>query len=124
MALIPRGGPRMAVQDRLRGGCLRLEDGPVGDVAIPLNQCRDGTAFADDNFEQFPDRIRDRPIVAVDQQQFALIIGLFRMPREMDISYLLEWKISQGVEVRTAVILRRPENVVDVEKKPASGPSR
>ena len=51
-----------------------------------LDQCRNRPAPRDHDLEQFPDGIRDRPVMAVDQQHFALVVALFGMTGEMNLA--------------------------------------
>ena len=112
---------RVAVEDRLRGGSLRLEHGPVGNVAVPFDKRRDRAASADHDVEELPDRVGDRAVMAVDQQKVALVVRLLGMPGEMDLAHMLERKIGEIGERGVAVIGGRDEDVVDVEQQAASG---
>ena len=107
---------RVAVEDRLCGGGLRLEHGPVGDGAVPFDQRRNRPASADHDVEELPDRVGDRPVMAVDEQKIALVVRLLGMPGEMDLADMLERKIGEIGERRKAVIGGRNEDVVDVEQ--------
>src|ERR1700730_3340978 len=113
-----------AIEDRLRGGRLGLEDRPVGDVAVPFDQGWNRAAPRDHDLEQFPDGIRDRAVMAVDQQQVALVIGLFGMTGEMNLADESERKVGQIVQRRETVIGSRHEDVVDVEQQATSGTPR
>src|SRR6202041_2738831 len=93
-----------AIEDRLRGGCLGFEDRPVGDAAVPLDQRGYRPASRAHDLEYFPDGIRDRPVMAVDQQQFALVVGLFGMTGEVNLADLRQGEVGQIVECREAVI--------------------
>src|SRR5260221_3531363 len=104
-----------AVEDRLRRGGLGFEDRPVGDVAVPFDQGWNRAAPRDHDLEQFPDGIRDRTVMAVDQQQVALVVGLFCMTGEMNLADTGQRKIGQIVQRRETVIGRGHEDVVDVE---------
>src|ERR1700720_955678 len=77
--MMPLSDGVAAVEDFLRGGHLSFEDRLVGDVAVPLDQRRNRPTPRDHDLEQFPDDIRDRTIMAVDQQRLALVIGLCRL---------------------------------------------
>ena len=83
---------RVAVEDRLGGGGLRLEHGPVGDVAVPFDKRRDRPASADHDLEEFPDRVGDRAVMAVDEQKIALVVRLFGMPGQMDLAHMSSGK--------------------------------
>jgi hypothetical protein len=85
---------RVAIEDRSCGGGLRLEDGPVRDIAVPFNKRRDGSVSANYNVEQFPNRVGDRAVMAVDQQKLALVIPLVSMAGEMDLADTLQRKIA------------------------------
>src|SRR5450631_4620887 len=89
-----------AVEDRLRRGGLGFEDRPVGDVAVPFDQGWNRAAPRDHDLEQFPDSIRDRTVMAVDQQRRALVVGLFGMTGEMNLAYASERKVGQIVQRR------------------------
>src|SRR5262245_23787885 len=106
----------MAVDDRLRRDSFRLEQRPYWDVAVPLDERRYGPAPADHDIEQFPDRICDRAVVAVDAQKVALVVGLFGMAGEMDFSDVLERKIREIVKRGKAMVGSRNEHVVDVQQ--------
>src|ERR1700726_1996330 len=112
------------VEDFLRGSRLGFEDRPVGDVAVPLDQRRNRPAPRDYDFEQFPDGICDRTVMAVDQQQVALIVGLFGVTGEMNLTDTGERKVGQIVQRRETVIGGGHEYVVDVEQQAASGTPR
>src|SRR5258708_19965955 len=86
-----------AVEDRLRGRRLGFEDRPVGEITVPLDQRRNRPAPRDHDLEEFPDGIRDRTIMAVDQQQVALVIGLFGMAGEMNLADTSAPKLAQIV---------------------------
>ena len=93
---------RVAVEDRLRGGGLGLEHGPVGYVAVPFDKRRNGPASADHDVEELPDRVGDRPVMAVDQQKVALVVRLLGMPGQMDLAHMLERKIGEIGERRSS----------------------
>ena len=76
----------MPFQDLLGRRGLGLEDGPVGNIAVPLNQRRDGTAFSDDDIVQLPDCVSDRAIVTIDEEEFTFVVGLLGMAGEMDFA--------------------------------------
>ena len=97
---------------------------PFGNVAVPFDQRRDRPRLRDDDLEQVPDRVGDRPVVAVDEQGVAFVVALFGMSGEMDLADRRERKIGQIVERREAVIGRRHEDIVDVEQQAASGAPR
>src|ERR1700688_255238 len=75
-----------AVEDRLRRGGLRFEDRPIRNVAVPLDQRRNRPALGDHDLVQLPHGIRDRAVMAVDQERIPLVIGLFRMTREVGLA--------------------------------------
>ena len=78
----------------------------------------------DDALEQAPDRVGDRPVVAIDEQAIAFVVALLRMSGEMDFADRRERIIGQIVDRRKAVIGRRHEDIVDVEQQPAAGAPR
>ena len=98
--------------------------GHSGILAVPFDQRRDRPRLLDDALEQAPDRVGDRPVVAVDEQGIALVVALLRMSGEMDLADRRERIIGQIVERREAVIGRRHEDIVDVEQQAAAGPPR
>src|SRR5216683_7150592 len=122
MTPLPNG--MAAVEDRLRGRRLGFEDRPVGEIAVPLDQRRNRPAPRDHDLEEFPNGIRDRTIMAVDQQQVALVIGLFGMAGEMNLADTCERKVGQIVQRRETVIGSGHEDIVDVEQQAASGTPR
>ena len=71
---------RVAHEDRLGCGGVRLEHRPLGDVAVPFYKRRDRPALADQDLEELPYRVRNRPIMAVDEQKIALVVRLLGMP--------------------------------------------
>lgn len=48
--------------------------------------------MGDDGVEEFPHRVGDRTIVAVDEQKLALVICLFGMAGEMNLTDVLTLK--------------------------------
>ena len=94
----------MAVENCLRGGCLRLEHGPVGNVAVPFDQCGDWPALADHDGEELPDRVGDRSVMAVDEEKVALVVRLLGVPRQVDLAHVLEWEVGEIGQRRVAVI--------------------
>ena len=87
----------MAVEDRPGGGSLGLEHRPVGDFAVPFDQRRHRAAAADHAVVERPDRVRDRPVVAVDQEQIALIVRLRLVTGQMDLAHVLEREVREVV---------------------------
>jgi hypothetical protein len=110
---------RVTLEDRLSSGGLRLEHRPLGDVAVPFDKRRDRPALADHDLEEFPYRVRDRAIMAVDQQKIALVVRLFGMPGQMDLAHISKRKIGEVGERGITVVGGRNENVVDVEQQTA-----
>ena len=88
----------MAVQDRLRGGGLGLEDRPFGNIAVPFDQRRNCAAAADDYLEELPDRVRHRAVMTVDEHEIAFVVGLLGVSRQMDLTHPFERKIDEIVE--------------------------
>ena len=84
---------RVAVEDRLRGGGLRLEHGPVGDGAVPLDECGHWPASADHDVVELPDSVGDRAVMAVDEQKFVLVVRLLGMAAEMDLAHVLDREV-------------------------------
>ena len=80
-----------------------------------------GPAPADDDLVELPDRVGDRPVMAVDQQRVAFVVGLLGMSGEMDLADLRQREIGEIVERREAVVGRRDEDIVDVEQQAAAG---
>src|SRR6266481_5587934 len=111
----------MAAENRLRGASLGLQHRPFGDVAVPLDKCWKRPPASDDNLEQVPDASRHLPVVAVDEQEVSFVIGLFGMTREMDLTHVLERENVEIVERGIALVCRRNDDIVHVEKQPASG---
>ena len=91
------------------------------DVAVPFDERRDRSALADHDLEELPDRVGDRPVVAVDQQKIALVVLLLGMSGQMDLADLVERKIGKIGECRKAMVGGRHEDVVDVEQQAAAG---
>src|SRR5262245_37110603 len=71
---------RRPAEDGPGGGRLRPQDRPIRNLAVPFDQCGNWAAARDHNRVELPDRIGDRPVVAVDQQWCALIVTLCGMP--------------------------------------------
>src|SRR5258708_36680561 len=90
--------PRIMVQDRLRGASLGLQHGPFGDVAVPFDKRWKRPPASNNNREQVPDALRHLPVMAVDEEEFSLVIGLFGMTRQMDLAHGLEREIVELVE--------------------------
>jgi hypothetical protein len=86
---------RVAIEDRLGGGPLGLEDWPVGHLAVPLHQGRDRSALGNDAFEQLPDAICDRAVMTVNQEEIAFIVRLLGVTGQMDFPDVLQWKITK-----------------------------
>jgi hypothetical protein len=86
---------RATIDDRLRSVSLCFEQRPVGEITVPFDERRDGSVLADDGVEEFPHRVRDRTIVAVDEQKLALVICLFGMASEMNLTDVLKRKIGE-----------------------------
>src|SRR5207249_6356965 len=78
--------PLATVEDGLRGRSFRLQHRPIGNLAVPLDQCRDRTTLPDDDLVQLPHRVRDRPVMAVDQEPVAFIVSLLGVAGEMDLA--------------------------------------
>ena len=72
----------------------------------------------------FQTGIRDRAVMAVDQQQVALVVGLFGMTGQMNLPDMRQRKVGQIVQRREAVVGGGHEDVVDVEQQAASGAPR
>src|SRR5713226_747438 len=107
---------RVTVDDLLRGGHLRVEHGPVRDVAVPFHKRRDGPALTDHDVEESPDRVCDRAVMAVDKQKVALVIRLLGVPCQMDFANMLKWKIGEITWCGIAVVGGRNEDIVDVQQ--------
>ena len=88
----------MPVEDRPGGGGLGLQHRPVGDVAVPFDQRRHAARAADDHVVELPDRVGDRAVVAVDEQQLALVVRLLGMPGQVDLADLLEREVGEIAE--------------------------
>src|SRR5258708_14067911 len=114
---------RVTIQDRLCRHDLGLEQGPIGNLAIPFHESRNRPATAGNDVEESPHRIGNRAVMAVDEKPFALVVRLFGMPREVDFTHPFEREIRQVVERREAVIGGGNEDVVDVEQQSATRPS-
>src|SRR5258708_33034541 len=69
----------ITVEDLLCGPRLGLEHRPVGNVAVPFDERRDRAGAADDDFEQFPQRIGHRSVMTVDEQAIAFVVDLIGM---------------------------------------------
>src|SRR3546814_357509 len=95
---------RVAIEYRLRGGSLRIEHGPAGDVAVPFYQRRYRSALADHDVEKLPDRTGDGAVMAVDEQKATLVVRLFGMPRQMDLAHMFERKIGEIGKRGVAVV--------------------
>jgi len=112
--------PQITIEDRLGRGRLGLQHRPVRNFAVPFDQRRDSAAARDDDLVQVPHGIRDRPVMAVDQQQVAFIVALLGMTGEMDLADTRQRKIREIVERGETMIGRRHEHIVDVEQQSAS----
>src|SRR5690242_5960395 len=86
---------RVAIEDCLCGGGLRLEDWPIRDVAVPFDQRRNRTSSANHGVEKSPDGGRDRMVVAIDQQKVALVIRLFGVASQMNLTDMVHRKIGE-----------------------------
>src|SRR5258706_15579182 len=86
MASIRQKDDGVAIDDRLGCGGFGFENRPVGDVAVPLNQGRNRPDPRNDGLEQLPDLSRNGRVVAVDQQEGALIVRVFGMAGQMDFA--------------------------------------
>ena len=106
-----------AIEDRLRGGRFGLQDRPIRDLAVPLDQRRDGTTARDDDLVELPHGIRDRAVMAVDQQQIAFVVALLGMAGEMDLADARQRKVGEILRGGETVIGRGDEHVVDVEQQ-------
>ena len=80
-----------------------------------------GPLAADDDFKELPDRVGDRPVVAVDEQKIALVVGLLGVSRQVDFANVFDREIGQVVEGRVAVVGGGHEDIVDVEQQATSG---
>lgn len=85
----------VTIEDRLRGDCLGPQDRPIGNVAVPLDERGNSSTSPNDDLEEFPDCVGDRPIVTIDQQEVAFVVGLLSMTGEMNLTDAREWKIRQ-----------------------------
>jgi hypothetical protein len=93
-----------------------FEQRPIRQVAVPFNECRNGSAFANDDVEEFPHRVGNRTVVAVDEQKLALVICLFGMAGEMNLTHVFNRKISEIGERRKAMVGGRNKYVINVEQ--------
>src|SRR5882724_10354189 len=102
--------------------CLRLgaQHGPFRNAAVPFDQRRDGSAPRDHALEKVPDRVGHLPIVAVDQEQIAFVVGLLGMPGEMDFPDMAQREVSEIACSGIAVIRRGYEGIVYIEQQAAS----
>src|SRR6266853_5661792 len=107
---------RVAIDDRLRSVSLRFEQRPVREIAVPFDERRDGSVLADDGVEEFPHRVGNRTVVAVDEQKLALVICLFGMAGEMNLTHVFNRKISEIGERRKAMVGGRNKYVINVEQ--------
>src|SRR6516164_7064723 len=98
MAFTRLCGGATAIQNRLRESGFGLQDRPFENTAVPLDERRNGAAALDDDFEQLPHGIRDRAVMAVDQQQIALVIALLRVSGEVNLADARQRKIGEIVE--------------------------
>src|SRR5258708_4719123 len=110
----------VTIENRLRGDCFGPKDRPIGNVAVPLDERGNSSTPSNDDLEEFPDCVGDRPVVTVDQQEVAFVVGLLGMTGEMDLADAREWKIGQILQCREPMIGRGYEDVIDVEQQPAS----
>src|SRR5258708_34902245 len=85
----------MAIDDRLRGVCLRFEPSPVRKVAVPFDERRDGSALADDDVAELPYGVGDWTVMAVNEQKLALVIRLLGMAGEVNLTDVLKRKIGE-----------------------------
>src|SRR6516225_6690926 len=114
--MLARGDELATIEDSLCGCSLRFQDRPIRDLAIPFDQRRDWSALSDHDLKQFPDSIRDRAVMAVDQQQFAFVVGLFGVTCKMNLAYAGQRKVGQILQRRVAMIGGGYEDIVDVEQ--------
>src|SRR5260370_34434402 len=112
---------RVAIDDRLRSVSLRIEQRPVREIAVPFDERRDGSVLANDGVEEFPRGVGDRTVVAVDEQKLALVICLFGMAGEMNLTDVLKRKNGEIDKRCKTMIGGRNEHVVDVEQQAAPG---
>src|SRR5260370_33671712 len=95
MAVVRQGDDCVTIEDRRRGDSLGPEDRPIGNVAVPLDERGNSSTPPNDDLEEFPDCVGDRPVVTIDQQEVAFVVGLLGMTGEMDLTNAREWKIRQ-----------------------------
>ena len=67
------------VENSLGRRRLRPQDWPRRNFAVPFDQGRDAAAAGNHDLVELPDRVGDRPIMAVDQKTLAFIVALFSM---------------------------------------------
>src|SRR6516164_8677249 len=101
------------IKDGLCSCGLCFQDRPIRDLAIPFDPRRDWSALSDHDLKQFPDGIRDGSVMAVDQEQLALVVDLFGVTCEMDLVDRSQRKVGQILQWRETMIGGRHKNVVD-----------
>ena len=111
-----------SIEDRLGRGRLGFQDRPIGNLAVPFDQRRNGAAALDHDLEQLPHGVRNRTVMAVDEQQIALVVALLGMAGKVNLADPRERKVGEIVQRREAMIGRGYEDVVDVEQQAAAGP--
>src|SRR5260370_17839040 len=120
MAMVRQRDALVKIEDRRRGDCLGPEDRPIGNVAVPLDERGNSSTSPKDDLEEFPDCVGDRPVVTIDQQEVAFVVGLLGMTGEMDLTDAREWKIRQILKCRETVIGCGCKAFVDTDQQPPS----
>src|SRR5262245_50289625 len=98
------GTLHMAIDDCLRSVRLGFEPSPVRKLAVPFDKRRDGSVLADDDVEELPYGVSDRTVMAVNEQNLALVIRLSGMAGEVNLTNVLKRKIGEIVARGKAVV--------------------
>src|SRR5215475_7058773 len=112
MAVGPGRNRVASIEDSLRGGSFSFQNGPIRDLAVPLDQRRNCAAASDDGLEQLPHGIGNGTVVAVDEEQVAFVISLLGMAREVNLANAREGKFRQILQSGEAMIGGGHEDVV------------